>query len=192
MATSTWKLQLGAATASLALVSLLVMQVSSAAFSATNVNEDNSWSTGTIALSDDVAAGTALFDVSGMFPGDTVTKCIVVTYDGAVDPTAVRLYATVDDTGGLGDHLDVTVKEGTGGSAANCSGFVAGATIVNDDTLNAVGAAHSGYANGAGTWDPAADGDAQTYEFTVTLGSDTPSSVQGASATATFTWETTT
>lgn len=191
--TGTWKLQLGAAAASLALVSMLVMHVSSAAFSATTTNGTNSWATGSITLTDDDGggAGSAMFNVTGMLPGTTVTKCIVVTYQGAVDPTAVKLYTTVTD-GGLGAHLDVTVKEGTGGSNASCTGFTASNTIVNNSTLNAFATAHSGYANGAGVWNPTADGDTQTYEFTVTLGSDTPDTAQGSNAQATFTWETTT
>lgn len=193
MSMATWKLQAGAAAASLALVSLLVMHVSSAAFSATTTNGQNSWATGSITLTDDDGggAGSAMFNVTGMLPGDVVTKCIVVTYTGAVDPTAVKLYTSVTDSG-LGDHLDVTVKEGTGGSYSNCTGFTPTSTIVNNLTLNAFGTSHSGYANGAGVWNPTADGDTQTYEFTVTLGADTPSSAQGGSSQATFTWETTT
>ena len=191
--TRIWKLQLAAAATSLALVSMLVMHVSSAAFSATTSNGSNSWATGSITLSDDDGggAGSAMFNVTGMLPGDTVKKCIVVTYTGAVDPTAVKLYTTVTDSG-LGDHLDVTVKEGTGGTNSDCTGFTATSTIVSNSTLTAFGTAHSGYANGAGVWNPTTTGDKQTYEFTVTLGSDTPSSAQGGSSQATFTWETTT
>lgn len=191
MSMATWKLQVGAAAASLALVSLLVMHVSSAAFSATTTNASNSWATGSIALSDDDGGSSAMFSVTGMMPGDTVQKCIVVTYTGAVDPTAVKLYTTVVDSD-LAAHLDVTVKEGTGGSFSDCSTFTPVNTIVNNSTLSAFATSHSDYSNGAGVWNPTTTGDKQTYEFTVTLGTDTPSSAQGGSATATFTWETTT
>jgi hypothetical protein len=192
MATSTLKLQVAAAAVSLVLVSLLVLRVSSAAFSAQTDNPDNSWATGQIDLSDDDGGGaaSAMFDVTGMVPGQTVTKCITVTYTGGVDPGVVKVFADVTD-GGLGDHLDVTVKEGNGGAYGNCTGFSATATLESAVTLNAF-AAHADYATGAGTWNPSATGQAKTYQFVATLGSDTPDSVQGADAQATFTWETTT
>lgn len=191
--TGTWKLQLGAAIIAVALMSGLVLRVSAAAFSGTTENTGNSWSTGAIALTDDDGGGAAqaMFDITGMMPGGTSTECIVVTYDGGVDPTAVKLYGTITD-GGLAPHLDITVKEGTGGSAANCTGFVAGTTIVNNVTLAAFGTAHTAYGDGAGAWNPAADGETKTYEFTVTLGTDTPGTAQGSDAQAVFTWETTT
>lgn len=193
--TGTWKLQAGAALVSLALMSGLVLRVSSAAFSATTDNPTNSWATGSISLTDDDGGGgsSAMFNATGMLPGDVVEKCIVVTYTGAVDPTAVKLYGTVTNTGGLDDHLDITVTEGSGGSYGSCTGFTADpAPIVNNITLKAFGTNHTGYANGAGTWNPTASGQTKTYKFSVTLGSDTPSSAQGASAGATFVWETTT
>ena len=193
MATTTWKLQLGTAIAALLLVSGLVLRVSAAAFSATTDNPSNSWATGSITLTDDDGGGgsSAMFNVTGMLPGASESHCIVVTYTGAVDPTAVKLYSTVTDSG-LGDHLDVVVEEGTGGSAADCTGFTAdGAAIVNTD-LNTFAANHTSYADGAGVWNPTTTGDAKTYKFTVTLGADTPDTAQGANATATFTWETTT
>lgn len=191
----TWKLQIGAAIASLALVSLLVLQVSSAAFVANTENTGNSWTTGQVALSDDdggPTSGVAMFDVTGMLPGDTVKRCIEVTYTGASDPQPVKLYASGTDSG-LGQYLDVSVTEGSGSTFGNCgTTFVAdsGAQIVNS-TL----AAFKADADGAGIWDPTGTGptgQSKTYEFVVTLNAATPDSAQGASAAATFTWETTT
>ena len=192
MATSTLKLQVAAAAVSLALVSLLVLRVSSAAFSAQTVNPDNSWATGEISLSDDDGGGaaSAMFDVADMVPGQSVTKCITVTYTGAVDPGVVKVYAAVTD-GGLGPHLDLTVKEGDGGAYGDCTGFNPTATLETAVTLNAFGA-HADYATGAGTWNPTATGQSKTYQFIAVLGADTPDSAQGADSQATFTWETTT
>ena len=187
--TGTFKLQAAAAIASLLMVSLFVVRASSAAFSAQTVNTSNSWSTGAVALSDDDGggAGSAMFDVTGMTPGDTVVKCITVTYTGSTDPSAVKLYSSVTDNG-LADHLDVTVKEGDGGGYGSCTGFAATATIADAVTLTAFGA-YADYASGIGTWNPSATGQAKTYQFTVTLGSDTPDTAQGADAQAGFTWE---
>lgn len=191
-ATSTWKLQLAAAVASLLLVSTLVVRVSSAAFSAQTDNPSNSWATGEVTLSDDDGGGaaSAMFDVTGMLPGQTVTKCITVTYTGSADPTAVKLFADVTD-GGLGDHLDVTVREGDGGAYADCTGFATTATLANGVTLNDF-ADHADYATGAGSWNPTGTEQDKTYQFVVTLGADTPDAAQGADAQATFTWETST
>lgn len=191
----TWKLQLGAAVASLALVSLLVLQVSSAAFVAKTTNTGNSWTTGKVALTDDDGdPGVAMFDVSGMLPGASVERCIEVTYTGSSDPQPVKLYASGTDSG-LGQYLDVTVTEGSGSTFPNCgTTFVAdtdpAAQIVNT-TLDLFKAD----VDGAGIWDPTATGStgqSRTYKFVVTLKSTTPDSAQGASAAATFTWETTT
>lgn len=192
---ASWKLQTAAALVAIALMSGLVLRVSAAAFSATTDNPANNWQTGSIALSDDDGGGaaSALFDVTGMLPGQTETRCITVTYTGDVDPGAVKLYTTVTD-GGLGPHLDVTVREATetGGSGSTCGTLSATTVIVSTQTLNAFAAAHVDYSNGAGTWNPTASGQTKTYEFSVTLGADTPAGAQGADAQATFTWETST
>lgn len=191
MAATAWKLHVGAAVASALLISLLVVRVSAAAFSAQTANPSNSWDTGQINLADDDGGGlaSAMFDVSGMVPGDTVTRCIKVTYTGGANPAGVKLYSSVTD-GGLGPHLDVTVKEGDGGAYGDCTGFSPTATLASGVTLNAFGA-YADYATGVGTWDPSATGQAKTYQFAVTLGTDTPDSAQGSDAQATFTWETT-
>lgn len=194
--TATWKLQLGAGVASLALISLLVLQVSSAAFTAKTSNSANSWATGQVALTDDAGdPAVAMFDVSGMVPGQTVTRCIEVTYTGSADPEPVKLYASGADSG-LGQYLDVTVTEGSGSTFGDCGGtFVAdpaqGAQIVSA-TLADFKTAHTNFSNGAGIWDPTTTGDKRVYQFVVQLNANTPDSAQNASAAATFTWETTT
>src|SRR4051812_44560547 len=65
----------------------LVWNASYAAFTATTVNPGNSWSTGSVALSDSQggsssgATGTALWSgQTNLIPGSTGTKCIKVTY----------------------------------------------------------------------------------------------------------------
>ena len=192
---SSWKLHASAAAVAIVLMSLLVLRVSAAAFTAPTDNPANNWATGSIALSDDDGGGaaSALFNVTGMVPGQTESRCITVTYTGDVDPTAVKLYTSVTD-GGLGPHLDVTVREAdeSGGVGSTCGTLSNAAVIVNNQTLNALATAHPNYTNGAGVWNPTATGQAKTYQFSVTLGADTPASGQGADAQATFTWETTT
>src|SRR5258708_6951108 len=68
------------------LCSTMVWRTSSALFAGTTTNTSNSWATGTVSLSDD-AAGTALFSSAtdgGLSGGQSITKCIKVTYGGSI------------------------------------------------------------------------------------------------------------
>lgn len=100
----------------------LIWSASNAAFTASTRNSGNNWSTGSVALSDD-DAGSAGFQVSSMLPGQTQTKCIVVTANASVAGT-VRTY-TVNPTGDptLASHILISAATGTGGSFGSCDGF---------------------------------------------------------------------
>ena len=52
-------------------------------FSATTQNAGNEISTGTVAISDN-DAGSALYNITGAKPGDTVSRCIRTTYTGSL------------------------------------------------------------------------------------------------------------
>jgi hypothetical protein len=125
-----------------------------------------------------------MFTVSDMAPLATVTKCIVVTYEGSLLPSNVKLYGGPPGGTGLDAYLDVTVEEGSGGSFPDCTGFTASSTIFPVDTLANFG---TDFASGAGAWSPAANPESITYRFTVTLQDN--NLAQGLSATYTFTWE---
>jgi hypothetical protein len=167
-------------------VVLIAVRATTAAFTSTTANAANSWSAGTVALTDD-DSGTAMFAATAMAPGDAVTRCITVSYSGSVD-AAVRLYGSITGGTGLGTYLNLTVERGAGGSFADCTGFVS-AESVYTGTLAGFTATHTGFANGAGTWSPVggAPVDTMTYRFTTTLQDD--NAAQGLSATAAFTWE---
>lgn len=174
--------QLAGAAGALAVISALVVQTSSAAFTARTENAGNSWSAGTVALSDN-DNGTAMFNESGLVPGRTGTRCIVVTYTGSV-PSNVRLSAQITGGTGLGAYLDMTVARGTG-SSADCSDF-ASTESVYTGTLDAMAATHRDFASGAGTWQPTT-GQTATYRFRWTLRDD--NAAQGRTVQSTFTWE---
>lgn len=179
-------MHIAAAILGLLVVGTLVARTSSAAFSATTDNTANSWSAGSVAISDDDAAA-AMFTVANLSPGVGSTECITVTYAGSID-TTVKLYGAVTGGDGLDTYLDVTVRRGSGGSFGDCTGFSAVETVYTG-TLAGLVAAHSDFASGAGTWAPTggAPDDDMTYEFAVTLQDD--DLAQGKAATATFTWE---
>lgn len=177
--------------ASMVVVSMVVVTSSIAAFSDTTQSTGNTFSTGTVDLVDDDLAA-AIFTVSGMVPGDSVTDCITVTYQGTVaDPSGVRVYSGgYTDSGTLASHLNLTIEEGTGGSFGDCTGFTTENTIESGTTLAGFDSTHTDYATGAGVWDPASTPVSKTYRITVVLDAATPDAQQGASVTAmTFTWE---
>jgi hypothetical protein len=143
----------------------MVWQSSYAAFSGTTRNSGNSWSTGTVSLTDD-DAGSARFQVANMTPLSTDTKCIKVTANASV-PGTVKGYAlnAVLSAQGLQDHVLLTVKEGTGGTFADCTGFTPVATLITDMPLTTL-ATHNDFASGMGGWAVTAGTQTRTYQVT--------------------------
>ncbi len=178
------------------------------AFSATTGNAGNQFASGSVTLTDDEGdgntTGNAMFNISGMKPGDAVEKCIRVTYSGSL-PATVKLYGPTSGTG-LGDHLEVTVTRGMQASTSiTCSGFEpdpydypAGTTGDNGVIINST---LTRYKDGydTGFIDPnSTDGNAEvwgggsethTYKIRVALPSTTSNTAQGLDAQQTFTWE---
>jgi hypothetical protein len=184
----------------LALVAAMITRTSEAAFTASTDNTGNVFNGGTVTLTDDDEA-TALFSVVGMAPGDVVSGCILVSYDGTITtPSTVRVYSggyqnvPGDETGsvGLSDHLSITIEEGSGAAFNDCGGFTAdpGGPIVDAKTLTAFDTDASDYATGAGAWTPTATGDTKSYQVSVELLETTPDSEQGAATEdVAFVWE---
>jgi hypothetical protein len=172
----------------------MVWQASYAAFSAQTDNTGNSWSSGTVVLSDD-DSGAVLFSASNMKPGDSSTKCIQVTYTGTLAAN-VKLYGAV--TAGspdLSPYIKLKVEQGTGGTFADCTGFSPNGTTPTlfDGTLGGASsfAAATDWTSGIlSTFAPTgASTESYTYRVTATLDSNAPNSVQGGSAQANFIWE---
>lgn len=168
-----------------------------AAFRATVLNPGNSFSAGSVALSDN-DAGSALFTaLTSVAPGDSQTNCIRVRFDGTLD-SVVHLYGTV--SGALAPYLTLTVTRGTDPtpSFGSCSSFTADATnyvgagsgVVYNGALStfpstyAAGIVDPAVAGGTETW---TQNEAHTYKFALSVGSNTAG--QGQLATAAFTWE---
>jgi hypothetical protein len=176
----------------------LVWHSTYAAFTAQITNNPSSWSAGTVVLQGDdgsnsstAAKGSALFTATNMKPGDTNSKCLLVTYNGTITSVgAVKLYVKATDLTGssaLQGQINLVVKEGTGGTASSCSSFSATGTIYTG-TLSGMPATYA--ASTAGTWVPTAAGQTKSYQITWTLNSSAPDTVQGTTAGAAFTWET--
>ncbi len=142
--------------ASAALLGLLLAAVGAvvqSAFTSTVRNPGNTFEAGTIDLSDNVGSGTALFELRGLKPGVTASKCIKLTYGAAGGLAAtVRLWGRGD--GELAPHLRLKVVRGafTGETpvGGQCSGFAASsAPPLYDGTLAAYPASYA-----AGLLDP--------------------------------------
>lgn len=135
----------------------------------------------------------AIISVTGAIPGSFGSGCVRITYTGSLTGN-VRLYqapAGIAGTG-LAPYLTLQVKQGSGANA-DCSDFVAAATVYNPTgladttkTVSAFGAASSGYATGVDNW-TAATSDTRTYEFNWQLQDD--NAAESLTASLTFTWE---
>ncbi|MBT0770963.1 hypothetical protein KIH74_18640 [Kineosporia sp. J2-2] len=158
-----------------------------AMFGDTTTNS-SSWSAGSVTVTDD-DAGSALFDSTRdgvLTGGQTLTRCILVTYTGSVTSgTRIRLYA--DASGTLAGQLDLTVDEGTGGSSGDCSGFSPTTPGLYTGTLASFATAASSFASGVGSWEPSATPDSRTYRFTASVRNTV--AARNAVASGTFTWE---
>ena len=213
------KIRIAGAAAGVVLVSGMVLQVSSAAFTDTTENAGNEWGAGTVYLSDD-DGGLAMFSSTSLniVPGYSETRCMTVEYEGTVDPTSVSFAGVVtandaDAAGGngLADDLDLVVEMGPEGSTCVAGEIVGagggilgllggGTTEVHEGTLLSL------QTEGdipLADWAPdgqSSETDARrtrTFRFTVSMpdgatnGVDnTPNDAQGDVAEATFSWST--
>lgn len=201
------KIRIAGAAAGVVLVSGIVLQVSSAAFTDTHENAGNTWDAGSVYLD---GTATAMFASTSqnIEPGYREVKCIEVTYNGTLDPSAAVTLATTltandaDAAGGdgLADDLDVVLDVGPAGST--CAGMVdpvlgtavdlAGTQNVFTGTLKAFETA------GATTtsWTPSGEAGSdlmRPFRFSVAMPDDstTPNDAQGDLAVAKFTWSAT-
>jgi len=170
---------------------LIVSQASHAAFSATTSGDDNAWSMGSVALSDDTAQ-QAIFSAENLKPGSADRNCVAVTSSGTL-PSEVRLYATdVAQTADLASHVTLQIRQGTGGGYGTCDGFAPAASspVLFDGSLADFVTTSTSYGTGVGTWQPSGAGEETVvYEISYAIDVDAPASVMGASASLGFTWE---
>jgi hypothetical protein len=165
------------------------------AFSSTTSSTGNTFAAGTVNVADN-SLGAYMYQVSNQKPGDSVTKCIKVTYTGTLD-AAVKLY--VSSVGAVGQYVDMTITPGSGSPTfPGCTGFTpdAGGAIYTG-TLKSFADTYSSYAAGfvdnpgttATKW---VANDSVVYQITLTL-QDNNSANGGATALTTgahsFTWE---
>jgi hypothetical protein len=167
------------------------------AFSATTTNAGNEVRSGNVLLSDN-DAGSALYFLPNAKPGDTVTRCIKVTYTGSLNAN-VRLYTPDNSLGPLAQYVDLIITQGTQSSSTfpNCSGFTpsAGGGVLYTGTLANFSTTRTNYATGIDTnpvspaigWNT---NDTLVYQYQVTLNASAPATVEAqTTGTHAFTWE---
>lgn len=163
-------------------------------FTATTQNAGNEISSGTVELSDN-DSGAALYNVTGVRPGETISRCIKTTYTGSL-PALVRLYSP-SSPGPLAQYIDLTIAQGTQPTSTfpGCTGFAADATgTIFTGTLQAFEQTRNSYANGVATL-PAGKaswtgGEALVYRVQATLQAAAPNESQGwSSGSHAFVWE---
>lgn len=176
-----------------ALGSLAAMGVFGA-FSATTTNAGNTITAGTVSIADN-DAGAAMYSLTNAKPGESVSRCIKVTYTGSLDAD-VHIYTT-SSIGTLGQYVELTITPGsqTTPSFPSCTGFVADSGgALYSGTLANFATTKNSYANGIvdypGTGTKWATNESVVYQVTATLQSSAPEAAQGATTGAhTFTWE---
>jgi hypothetical protein len=183
---------------------VLVWQASYAAFSATTTNPNNTFSAGTVTLTDNRQPSTVMFNPTGLKPGSTGSACIKVTYNGSLAAN-VKMYVasadlTTSSSTNLAQYLTIQILEGSG-NAADCSDFTGTAsnpgTPTNDynptgsgdttKTLSAFSSASGNFGTGVSSFGPTGSGQSKTYKITYWLQDN--SAAAGMNSTAKFTWE---
>lgn len=172
----------------------LVWQASYAAFTDTTDSTGNTWTAGSLSLTDN-DSGFVLFDVPAMTPGETGSKCIVVDYVGDVyaDVSTYGAYSDTDANGtpdaiGLAPYLNLTVTLGNG-NLSNCTDFSPSAVSTPfSGTAAAFVTSHHDFSTGALGWvtaNPAPE--TVAYKITYTLANN--NLAQGQTLMLDFIWE---
>jgi hypothetical protein len=116
--------------------------------------------------------------VANLQPGQTDTKCIKVTSNATV-PGIVKGYVVnpIQSPQKLEDHIMMTVKEGSGGSFADCTGFTPSGTVFANTPMGQLFQANN-FASAVGGWNVTAGTQTRTYQISWTF--DTTGMTQAA------------
>ncbi len=165
------------------LLGLTVLAVStwtatSAAFSANSQTPGNSFTAGTVSLTDN-GGGTSILVLGAARPTSTLTRCINVTYTGSLTAADLRLYSgsyqspdAGTDPDGLAPYVTLVVERRPGSATSTCSNFAGGTgTTVFSGDASVFGASNGTYATGVGSFTPT-PGAVYAYRVTTTVRDD--------------------
>ncbi len=174
--------------------STMVWKASTAAFTASTSNGVNTFSTGTVALTDSDSSIAMFTAPPFIAPGDSGSACIRVTYNGSL-ASDVHVYTSgLSDLAGLGAQITMTIEEGATSPANatgtfSCTNFTPSGAAIGSGTLAALGGTNTTFLTGFGTWAPTGSAQTKDYRFSWTFASAAPDSVQNASVSIGFVWE---
>ncbi|HEX9089075.1 MAG TPA: hypothetical protein VF867_16275 [Arthrobacter sp.] len=180
-------IKIGMLTAAAALASAVVVPASFAAFSGTTANPGNTWSAGSVNLTNNKA--TAMFTASSIAPGYTESHCITVSTTSTI-ATVLSFYAVQGaNTNGLADNLTLNVAAGSGGTdgASSCTGFVSAQSLYSG-TMTGLSSAHGTAGTAFDVTTQLAASGSQQFMITATLPSSAPNTVQSGTAGMDFNW----
>lgn len=142
---------------------------SGADFTSNSVNSSNAFSTGSLTQTNS-KAGSAVFDLANMKPGDTLNGSVTIKNSGTLG-AGFKLTETATNGFTTKSNLRLTITE-SGSTAPVWTGTFGELTAAGPLVL--------------GDWAP---GQAKTFVFSVTLDSKADNTEQGKTATATYSWD---
>ena len=182
-----------------ALAAAALVAAASAGPSSRVMTPPGGFTSGTVAVSQDVPSGTSYFSVAGLAPGDGGATCLRVTSGGSLAVDGLRLHAAVrtSDGGGdgarLADEVRLRLEGGVASAGGGCAGFVADGVLFSGSLaeLAARGSFADGVrlAPGGAEWRPA-PGEQRRFRLTWSLDAERATDgSQGDTVDTTFTWE---
>jgi predicted ribosomally synthesized peptide with SipW-like signal peptide len=178
--------------AAITMVAIVGVVGTTAALSDTTDSANNEFNAGEIDITDN-DAGSFMYDVDNVLPGESVESCIQVSYTSTpgLDSDVVLYMAT--PIGTVGPYVDMTVDVGTQASPVfpDCTGFSADANLYTG-TLGAFQTSYGSAATGLGYTpngtDPWTSGDTVVYRVTLTLSNTARAPGENFSGVHTYTW----
>ncbi|SOC50450.1 SipW-cognate class signal peptide [Blastococcus aggregatus] len=178
--------------AAVTLVGVLGVAGTTAALSATTDNSLNQFDAGEIDLADN-DAGSFLYDVDNQEPGDTVERCVKVSYTGTAGSTVALYLGT--PVGSVGPYVSMTVEAGTQTGTPvypDCTGFVSAQSLYSG-TLTGFRTDHGSVGTGVvyspnGVGELWADNDTVVYKVRLELSSTPRGPGENFSGPHTYTW----
>ncbi len=117
-------------------------------------------------LTTDLPTGALLIDATGLAPGGSISRCILVRYAGANSGDGLTVTPAIVSEGAatntLLGQLTVTLEEGVNGTNSSCQGFTAQRVLTDRSTVRAATAMNlQGWVG--------RDGSSRVYRVTVAL-----------------------
>ena len=191
--------------------SMIMWQTSRAAFTATTSNDGNTFSAGSVTITNNT--GSAMFSASALRPGSTATVCMGVEYTGSLTPSAIKLYTAGaqesnnggaygawanDNTSEMDSNLSMEILVGStdlaadpGSScAAETGSFTDVAGAAPGTSMQTMIATNTSFSNGlASQWGTITANKWRVWKFIYTMSASATNGAQNDGLKVNFVWE---